>query len=305
MNNLPQTEPFISLLKNKVDHVIALGNPGAGKSSFLNSILGECVFKSGYSYGSGMTTILQTITRQGVSFSDTPGLSDINTRKIAAQEITKALKVNGLTLLAFVVTLEAGRIRPDDIATAKTILEAIEPCLLQDSSYCVIINKMKKRDINDENILHIIKNCFDSEFTVKPSEYVCLPYLEECDEDNTIYPIDPETMSELVRNRGVNMHKDDVKDISEQRWSENKEYFEKIIDELKVENFKLKEAFELYKKEMEIKLKGGLANLEPKYRIRSGGKLHSKQCHFYDASRAKEVVKYSLNELCLMCYSLN
>ncbi|KAI0557687.1 50S ribosome-binding GTPase [Gracilaria domingensis] len=55
------------------EHVIVAGNPGSGKSSILNCIIGDLVFESGISLGSGLTTALHTKEISGVLYSDTPG----------------------------------------------------------------------------------------------------------------------------------------------------------------------------------------------------------------------------------------
>ena len=56
-------------------------------------MIGEAKFKSGCSYGSGLTEILQLVEcEDGITYGDTPGLSDTHKRKKAAEEITKALQ---------------------------------------------------------------------------------------------------------------------------------------------------------------------------------------------------------------------
>lgn len=40
-------------------HVVFVGNPGVGKSTLLNSLVGSAVFKSGLSTGSGLTQSFQ------------------------------------------------------------------------------------------------------------------------------------------------------------------------------------------------------------------------------------------------------
>ena len=53
--------------------IIAVGNPGAGKSCFLNSLAGEPVFKSGLNIGSGVTYELDERETPNGYFVDTPG----------------------------------------------------------------------------------------------------------------------------------------------------------------------------------------------------------------------------------------
>lgn len=71
---------------------------------------------------------------------DTPGLADIKLRKQAAKAITEALKRDGNYQIFFVITLEAGRIRPEDMATIKLVLESASDI----KHYSIIINKLSK-----------------------------------------------------------------------------------------------------------------------------------------------------------------
>ena len=76
----------------------------------------------------------------GVTYLDTPGLADINLRQKAATAITKALRKDGTYQIFFVITLEAGRIRPEDMTTIKLVLE----CSSDIEYYSIIINKLSK-----------------------------------------------------------------------------------------------------------------------------------------------------------------
>lgn len=71
---------------------------------------------------------------------DTPGLADIKLRKQAAKAITEALKRDGNYQIFFVLTLEAGRIRPEDMTTIKLALESASDI----KRYSIIINKLSK-----------------------------------------------------------------------------------------------------------------------------------------------------------------
>ena len=117
-----------------------IGNPGVGKSTLINCLTQKNLFKSGISIGAGLTTQLQQEKHDGVVYMDTPGLSDVELRKAAAEAITEALKQNGMYQIFFVVTLEAGRVRPVDLTTIKIVLENAKDI----TNYSIIVNKLTK-----------------------------------------------------------------------------------------------------------------------------------------------------------------
>jgi len=86
-----------------------------------------------------------------VNYGDTPGLDDINRRLQAAHEINLALKQNGNYRIFFVVTLEAGRVRPADVTTMQIVLAAIK---LPNVSYGIIINKCTPKQHADMTANH-------------------------------------------------------------------------------------------------------------------------------------------------------
>ena len=104
----------MSLSKMSGEYIVILaGNPGSGKSTLLNSLAGKITFPSGVSIGEGLTTIVQTARgTDGKLYGDTPGLDDVAIRAKAAGEMNKILRANNAIKLVFVVTLEAGRVKP-------------------------------------------------------------------------------------------------------------------------------------------------------------------------------------------------
>lgn len=122
--------------------IALIGNPGAGKSTILNGIAGGHVFESGNSIGTGLTTILQKHQCSGhLTLFDTPGLADIAKKQQAGEEIDKVLAENLSVKIAFVVTLERGRVKPDDANTIKIVLEAIKSVDV-DNMFGVILNQL-------------------------------------------------------------------------------------------------------------------------------------------------------------------
>lgn len=123
------------------DYRLFIGNPGTGKSTLTNCIARSLLFKSGLGFGSGITFQFDKKKCDGVTYLDTPGLADITLRKQAAAAITKALKQNGTYQVFFVITLEAGRLRTEDVLTIKLVLES-SPAL---KYFSLIVNKLSER----------------------------------------------------------------------------------------------------------------------------------------------------------------
>ena len=81
--------------------IIAIGNPGCGKSTTLNYLAKKVLFKSGPSVGTGLTYKLDkkktSVEINGemaqITFCDTPGLNDAGKRVAAGEAISEALKV--------------------------------------------------------------------------------------------------------------------------------------------------------------------------------------------------------------------
>ena len=82
--------------------IIAVGNPGCGKSTTLNYLAKQVLFKSGPSIGTGLTYELDKKAtsvkmKNGemaqITFCDTPGLNDAGKRVAAGEAISEVLKV--------------------------------------------------------------------------------------------------------------------------------------------------------------------------------------------------------------------
>ena len=181
--------------------IIFVGNPGTGKSTLLNGIIGghEATFRSGVSFGPGLTIELQwkQDPKTEYWYGDTPGLSDVQQRKKAALAITKALRAGEDDYkLVFVITEEAGRVKAVDISTITTVLKAIvEGGAVKMPKYGIIVNKISKKKIKrlHENVksMENFKTCLHGNY---PTDCVHFYAMNDDlhDEDNIVHTITPE-----------------------------------------------------------------------------------------------------------------
>lgn len=126
---------------SKMEEIIMiLGNPGTGKSTLLNCLIGNAVFESGLTNGAGMGRVLQTYeTDDGTVYMDTPGLADLSREQEAIEAIRAGLTRTGSYRLFFMVRLEGGRVSQEDVVTIDRVLSAIN---LEDIKFSVIVNKI-------------------------------------------------------------------------------------------------------------------------------------------------------------------
>ena len=119
----------------------------------LNSILGRAEFRAGFCVGRGMTTVLQKVLHNNIWYADTPGLADIERKEQAAAEIKQILLQARRLTLIFVVTLEAGRVRPSDVITIQVILKSMVNTVTK-NRFGIVINKVSanaERHMTQEN----------------------------------------------------------------------------------------------------------------------------------------------------------
>ena len=135
---------FNRTAKRMPKYRLLIGNPGVGKSTIANCMAKTVLFSSGFHTAKGMSYQLEEKKHEEITYLDTPGLADINTRKAAANSITEGLKRGGYYQIFFVVTLEAGRVRAADLTTIKLVLNAADI-----TSYSLIINKLSKREYDN------------------------------------------------------------------------------------------------------------------------------------------------------------
>lgn len=212
-------------------YIIFCGNPGAGKSTLLSSISGM-QFDSGLSWGRGLTAELrfqESPLMPGLKFGDTPGLSDIKLAEEASKAITQALltaaKENANVKIFFVVTVESGRIRTDDLYTIKQVMGSIT---LPDGSkpgpnnYGLIINKcdfLDRPDFQSQGLRILMNEVAQPESpTSVPFTTVCLKFLPQIPEmanaSNKMLKL-PELMEFVLTFPGIEIARADKIDVSD------------------------------------------------------------------------------------------
>jgi GTP-binding protein EngB required for normal cell division len=168
--------------------VVLYGSPGTGKSALCNSIFQQAISASGVSLGEGFTKQEQVYTYEGRKYLDMPGISDIRARKQAAQEIEKELKQNNNYKIVFVVTFEAGRVRPYDLETINVVCGALG----MPFEYGIIFNKVTEQMLNkfNQNREALVEPCL-AELHKAPSSYVIVTKDRDMeDADNVYLPAD-------------------------------------------------------------------------------------------------------------------
>lgn len=90
-----ELQPAVQPGQASRDLLVVVGNPGTGKSSLLNSLIGKVAFRSGTSWGAGLTGALDMELHNGVTYCDTPGLNDVAMQEQAAAAIKEALQQEG------------------------------------------------------------------------------------------------------------------------------------------------------------------------------------------------------------------
>ena len=167
---------------------------------------------------------------------DTPGLCDVEKRKQAAEAITKALKQEGIYKVFFVLTLDHGRLRPDDIALLQLVLESASEL----TKYYLIINQvissLKKKLADSNSIFNILLRGGVKKENL-PAETLIMKRDDEIEGESDMYIKDAGKLIRFVRNAdGVQIYSKRVKDIQIQEFEKIRQQVEKEINEIKRKN---------------------------------------------------------------------
>jgi hypothetical protein len=229
---------------------LMVGNPGTGKSTMLNGLARKPLFQSGLSFNSGKTVVLQREQIGKDWYMDTPGLSDMKLREQAAVAITDALNDGGAYKIIFVLTIEAGRVRPADRTTMELIL-ASAPI----SYYGVLINKVGKKEHkmltnNTDGAYDAVVGGLMTGLPTKSLYFHFKPRIEDlADEDDAVPDLDEEFVRFMQNVPAIEILPEEVKDIDVRDYDKLAEKFETVINELANDKKLLQERMEKDKQE--------------------------------------------------------
>ncbi len=150
--------------------LLFIGTPGSGITSILNAYAGNVIFNTDISFdGTGITKKIETFDDHGILLMNTPGIS-AKTIKI----IEKGLNYPGKFIINIVITINAGRLSPDDMVIINSILSSISSKHRNGNfTYGFIINNIGKFAYKSDmtNIIYVLKNIFD----IPPSYVLRIP----------------------------------------------------------------------------------------------------------------------------------
>eukprot|EP00434_Breviolum_minutum_P041099 symbB.v1.2.036554.t1/scaffold5179.1/size30116/3 len=236
---------------------LVIGNPGTGKSTILNGLIGEAIFKSGISYGKGMTFQFDKHKVGMHTYMDTPGLAHPELRKQAAAAITEALKQEGYYKIFFVVTLQNGLVKAEDVTTMKLMLDAAPI-----SDFGIIINQVPPKQYRDltenpkgEDPPPVDKVCACLTPAMRAGKASLMVHLMQRDEelegeDNIVKQLPDDFHAFVQTTPGMVISAKSVQKVSDQDFEELQKEMETKLNDLGQQNASMQEA--LKKQDLQV-----------------------------------------------------
>merc|ERR1712070_51924 len=228
---------------------------------------------------------------------DTPGLADAKLRAQAAQAISEALKNTGNYRIFFVITLEAGRVRPTDVATIRLVTDAL--CDIKGVCYSIIINKLEEVELEmlneNENgaVDDLMASLMGDDMPVKTSNIYYMPRMDKLAKakKGVEYVLPNSVFEFIMMAPRVFVDADKVHDVKPDEFAEMEAKFESQIqllegnlEEQKAVNARNQQALEEQKKIIEESQKQAAAD-----RAKFKAELDiMKDDHAKEAANAKE-----------------
>lgn len=156
-------------------------------------------------------------------------------RQKAADSITQALKQNGFYKIFFVVVLQNGRVRPEDIATMTLVLNAAPI-----THYGIIINQLSPREYKDlfsresgaaEKVLGMIWSSVGRD---KASPHVhCMKRDQDLEgADNVVKDLPQDLVDFIQQTPGMEIRSQEVGQVQASLFEEKMEQLEQTINRL-------------------------------------------------------------------------
>jgi len=280
---------------------VLIGNPGAGKSTILNSLIGKCIFRSGTTTGEGLTFKCDeyTVKSKGyeTTYVDTPGLDEYGQKKRMADEIAKSIVPGVPTVLCFVGVLAEGRINNSFIKTVQIIMKSFK---LQ-QEFTIVFNKCGPMVKDKQDLLKDRHNAiFHSMGLARPS-YIFVPmHVEAYGMDSVLLTKDASLYCKQVINRkarkldGLEI----VLDRANRQWAVEDDDYDTALQELKGEERLHGGAFVSYHAKV--------CEDSERYTFNGSRKAHCKHCVWYTVMMKRghprqSAAEMSDNEDCLYC----
>jgi len=209
---------------------VVVGNPGSGKSSFLNGVLQEAHFRAGVKAATGLTQTLESRNCLDAPYHvhDMPGLGDVSPElmKNAAQALVSAMTVDGWYKVLFFFNLDKGKlIRQEDIDTMAAVLSLTtdkegkrlicEPIVVLNKVPEKLANELEKKKERSEFMEPIQSKFLElgfKEMTLMKAVLV-IKYVREWDEkEDTIMDVTSRMRSQLDEAPSIPVFKKSMED---------------------------------------------------------------------------------------------